>query len=370
MAGLAREHAEAVRALIGDDRRSSRCLRGSPIPSCSRARSSSPTPTSASSWPSSCASVGIEADIVLEPIAPRFRSGGRGRRRARGASAIPMPCVLVLAADHVVRKPERVPRGLPAGRRGRRRGPHRDLRHRAHPPGDQLRLHPAGREAQRRSGARGRGVRREARCRDRRALRRPRAISGTAATSCSTPTSCWARSSASSRPWREAAKAAVAGLTRDLDFLRLAAERVRARAEEVDRLCGDGAHQARRRGAGRSRLVRRRQLERGLGRPRARRRRQRDRRPGRHAGQPQQPGALRGVDADHRGRARRRHRGVDRGRRAGRGARQGRAGQGAGRAAQGAEPSRGGRASAHLPALGLLPGRRHRARATRSSASS
>ena len=38
---------------------------------------------------------------------------------------------------------------------------------------------------------------------------------------------------------------------------------------------------------------------------------------------------------------------------------QGRAGQGAGRAAEGAKPSRGGRASPHLSPLGLLPGHRH-----------
>src|SRR6516165_3507973 len=48
-----------------------------------------------------------------------------------------------------------------------------------------------------------------------------------------------------------AAKAAVAGLTRDLDRRRA----VRARAEEVDRLCGTRANKSRRRHAGRSGLV-------------------------------------------------------------------------------------------------------------------
>ena len=121
----------------------------------------------------------------------------------------------------------------------------------------------------------------------------PIAISGTAAISCFTPRPCWARSSASSRRWRRP----QGGGRRPHARPRFPAARggaVRARAEEVDRLCGDGAHQARRRGSRRPRLVRRRQLERGLGRPRSRRRRQRDRRPGRHAGQPQQPGALGG----------------------------------------------------------------------------
>ena len=64
----------------------------------------------------------------------------------------------------------------------------------------------------------------------------------------------------------EAAKAAVGGMTKDLDFLRLPAEAFAAGAEEIHRLCGDGTHRARRRGAARLRLVGRRQLERGLGR--------------------------------------------------------------------------------------------------------
>ena len=63
----------------------------------------------------------------------------------------------------------------------------------------------------------------------------------------------------------EAARAAVAGMTQDLDFLRLARRAVRPRAEEIDRLCGDGAHHARRGGAGRHGLVGRRQLGRRCG---------------------------------------------------------------------------------------------------------
>src|SRR4249920_3644244 len=41
-------------------------------------------------------------------------------------------------------------------------------------------------------------------------------------------------------------------------------------------------------------------------------------------------------------------------------AREGRAGEGAGRAAQGQQPSRGGRAPPHLSPVGLLSGRRRR----------
>ena len=66
----------------------------------------------------------------------------------------------------------------------------------------------------------------------------------------------------------------------------------RPRAEEIDRLRRDGAHQTRRRDSRRYRLVRCRQLERGLGHSRSRCRRQCNRGSGRHAGQPQQLGAL------------------------------------------------------------------------------
>ena len=68
----------------------------------------------------------------------------------------------------------------------------------------------------------------------------------------------------------KAVKSAVAGLTRDLDFLRLAARAVRPRPQEVDRLRRDGAHGARGGGARRPRLVRCRRLELGLGAPRRR----------------------------------------------------------------------------------------------------
>ena len=66
----------------------------------------------------------------------------------------------------------------------------------------------------------------------------------------------------------EAAKVAVGGMTKDLDFLRLPAEAFARGAEEIHRLCGHGTHRARRRGAARLRLVGRRQLGRGLGRAR------------------------------------------------------------------------------------------------------
>ena len=150
VAGVARKHAQAVRSAGWTRiRPSSKCSRASRTPNCSTARSSSPTPTSASSSPSSCARCGIEADIVLEPM--RRDSGPAVAvaacwRAARDPDAI----VLVLAADHVIRKPDEFRDACRQAAHRRRRGTDRDLRHRADPSGDQLRLHPAGRAAQRR----------------------------------------------------------------------------------------------------------------------------------------------------------------------------------------------------------------------------
>ena len=114
---------------------------------------------------------GIEADIVLEPM--RRDSGPAVTVAAvlaaeRDRNAL----VLVLAADHVIRKPEAIPRRLSKRGVGRGRGADRNLWHRAHRSRYELRLYPSRREAQRRIRARGRGLRREARCRHRRDLRR------------------------------------------------------------------------------------------------------------------------------------------------------------------------------------------------------
>ena len=166
---------------------------------------------------------GIEADIVLEPM--RRDSGPAVAVAAvlaaeRDRDAL----VLVLAADHVIRKPEAFREACRRAAGGRRRGPDRDLRHRAHRSGDQLRLHPPRRASSTAHPcARSRPSSRSPMPRPPRPTW-PSTISGTAAISCFTPPPCWARSSASSRPWRRPRKAAVAGLTRDLDFLRLAAE--------------------------------------------------------------------------------------------------------------------------------------------------
>jgi Nucleotidyl transferase len=113
---------------------------------------------------------GVVADIVLEPM--RRDSGPAVAVSAvlaaeRDRDAL----VLVLAADHVIRKHCGIPRGLPARRRHRRRGTDRHLRYRAHLSSDELRLHPPRREAQWRVRSHGRGVCREAGCHGRCELR-------------------------------------------------------------------------------------------------------------------------------------------------------------------------------------------------------
>ena len=68
----------------------------------------------------------------------------------------------------------------------------------------------------------------------------------------------------SSRRWPKRRRARSPAAVDDLGFLALDAAGVRRRAEEVDRLRRDGAHQARGGGARRHRLVRRRRLGRGV----------------------------------------------------------------------------------------------------------
>ena len=262
---------------------------------------------------------GIEADIVLEPM--RRDSGPAVAVAAvLAAERDREALVLVLAADHVMRKPdefrEACRRAAAAAAEGRIVTFGIEP---THPATNYGYIRP-GEQAQWRVRARGRGVRGEARRRDRGELR-------------GGSLSLEQRQFPVSRrdhARRDRALRAGHGGGREgggrrpharSRFPAARSRAVRARAEEIDRLCGHGAHQARRRGSRRSRLVGRRQLEHGLGRARSRCRRQCDRRSGRHAGQPQQSRALGGIRADHRGRARRRHRRVDRGRRAGQRAR-------------------------------------------------
>ena len=229
-----------------------------------RSRSSSPTPISASWSPSSCASAASRPTSCSNRCgatpAPPSRSRPAWRR-----CAIRMPSCWCSRPTTSSASPtsSATPAGRP--RAPPRKGQIVTFGIAADPSGDQLRLHPSGRPAQRHRGARGR------RPSSRSPMQRPPpatwriAISGTAAISCFMPRPCWREIERFEPEMAEAAKEAVAGHHARSRFPAARRRAVRARAEEVHRLCRDGAHPARRRGSRRSRLVGRRQLERGLG---------------------------------------------------------------------------------------------------------
>ena len=274
----------------------------------------------------------------------------------------------MFAADHVVTKLDAFLEVCGKAARGGRARLYRHARRQADGAGDRLRLHPSRRGARRRR-LRRRGVRREARPRDRRALRRQRL--SLELRQFLFPRRHDAGGVAGVRAGDGARRRRDRRRRQDRSRLPRARRReLRRLAEEIDRLRGDGAHQARRGGAGRHRLVGRRQLGRGVEAFRPRRRRQFVPRRGRlrHRFQ-ERPRALR-RRADRAGRRQGRRRGDDAGRGAGARPRPGRQRQGGGRGAEGAQAARGDRAQAHVPALGLLPVDRPRRRAIRSSASS
>ncbi len=103
--------------------------------------------------------------------AARLRAGGRGRGDARGASAIRTPSCW--CSRPIMSSASPTSFAPPAGRRPRAAAEGQIVTFgiAADPSGDQLRLHPSGRAAQRHRGARGRGLRRKARRGDRRRLR-------------------------------------------------------------------------------------------------------------------------------------------------------------------------------------------------------
>ena len=202
MAGLAREHAEAVRAAGRTRARpSSRCSARISDPELF----ARPIVITNTDFRFVVAEQlrerGIEADIVLEPVrrdsGPAVAVAARARRRARSG------CHRAGAGRRSCHSQARgIPRRLPAGGggRGRRAG--------SSPSASRPRI-------RRRTTAISAPARRSTarRCmRSRRSSRsptpRPRpatwpsTISGTAAISCFMPARCWARSSASSRRWR------------------------------------------------------------------------------------------------------------------------------------------------------------------------
>ena len=203
--------------------------------------------------------------------APRFRAGGRGRRESLARAAIPPPIALVLAADHVIARRGRFRRRACRERSGRgRRGRIVTFGINADLSGHQLRLHPAGRQTQWRRGALAVAAFVEKPdAATRRRLRRRTVICGTAAISCSAPTSCWPKLPASNRRSPPPPKRRSRALTHDSDFLRLPAEPFgQAPKKSIDYAVMERTELAPPCVPVDLRLVRRRQLERGLGRPR------------------------------------------------------------------------------------------------------
>ena len=247
--------------------------------------------------------------------APRFRRGGGDRRRdRRGARSADRRRRLRRRPCRA--RPEGLPRRLRHRRRSRRRrGRDRHARRDADRAGDRLRLHPSRRFARRSERAPGRRLRREAQPRSRQALHggrlsvelgqlllpRRRDAIGVAGLR-----------TGNGRSDRGGARRGARGSR----FSHPRQGSVRALAEEVDRLCGDGAHPPRRGGAGRRRLVGRRQLGRGVEAQPPRRQRQRHPRQRRRLRVQERPYPF-GRPADGGGRRRRRHGGVDPGRGAG-----------------------------------------------------
>ena len=244
---------------------------------------------------------GIEADIVLEPV--RAIWSAVAVVSVFAADEIATRCVMVLAADHVVRNPEefrqvcrRAADAAPAGRivTFGIAPTYPATNYGYSYPGDQLNGgHAVKAFVEKHDAATTATYVADGYCLERSAI------------SCFTPRPCWRKSSALSLPWRKLPQRRSKGLTRDHDFLRLALEPFARAPKKSDRLRRYGAHQARGHRSGRHRLVRRRQLERGLGRTSI----------ATQAGNaiegpvvmldtPQQSCALGGIHTDHRDRAR------------------------------------------------------------------
>jgi Nucleotidyl transferase len=104
----------------------------------------------------------ISADIVLEP-SRRDSGPAVAIATALASERAPQALVLVLAADHIIRKLPRFPRGLSARRPNCGAWPNRDVRHPADLCRDQLRLYPSRRASQWRFCTGGRCIRRKTR---------------------------------------------------------------------------------------------------------------------------------------------------------------------------------------------------------------
>ena len=131
--------------------------------------------------------IGVEADIVLEP-ARRDSGPAVAVAAALAARRDPKAVVLVLAADHVVRKPDEFLAACRTAATAVAEGRIVTFGIRPTAPATSYGYIRPGAKLNGAAVLRGRGLRREAGRRDCGALRRRAIISGTAATSCSAPT--------------------------------------------------------------------------------------------------------------------------------------------------------------------------------------
>ena len=209
------------------------------------------------------AEIGVAATIVTEPVAAQFGPGGRRRRGARRAqrSRDRRRRIRVRPRDH---QAGRIPRDCAGGGGGGAARLYRHARRQADRAGDRLRLYPAGR-----ADRRGRGARKV----DAFVEKPEREIAEryVEAGYLWNSGNFFFRADVMREELQsfepemvEAVDAAIEQARRRSRLPRARRRRLRRRAEEVDRLRRHGAHAARRRGARRHRLVRRRQLGCGL----------------------------------------------------------------------------------------------------------
>ena len=243
LAALARAVSQAAAAAASASRRC--CRRRSRAWSAwptSARRSSSATRATASWWPSSCARRGRRrrrssssrsAAIRRRPSPLQHSSRSTGCAR-QGAGGDADPILLVLPADHVIRDVAAFQAAVEIGRAAAEAG--KLVTFGVVPDRPETGYGYIRRAAGRGPGLPGAAVRREARCRHRRAVRGVRRVLLEQRHVHVPRRACtWPNSSATRRPCSSACEDAVAAATRDLDFTRLPARNsAPARSDSID----------------------------------------------------------------------------------------------------------------------------------------
>ena len=248
--------------------------------------------------------IGAKATIVIEPT--RRDSGPAVAIAAEiGAARDPETVVAVFAADHVVLDQKGFLAACATAAEAAARGRDRHARRQADRAGDRLRLHPPRRAARRSARRAASTPSSRSRTSKPPSATWRKAICGTPATSSSAPTRCSRNCAPSSRRWSRRRPRRSTRRDDDLGFLALDKEAFeRSPKKSIDYAVMERTA-ARRGGAGRHRLVGRRQLGRGVEAQPARRRRQRHPRQRLRARRQERPHPLR-RPADGGGRRRRR----------------------------------------------------------------